>query len=45
MIYSSGEVYEGEWSNDKRCGVGLLRMPNGDIHEGHWLDDKKEGPG
>lgn len=39
------QVYEGEWLEGQRSGVGTLRLPNGDTFEGNWLLDKKEGPG
>jgi hypothetical protein len=33
--YISGEVYEGEWKEDKREGWGVKKMKVG-IYEGNW---------
>ena len=39
--YENGDVYEGDWSNDKRHGNGKYTFfANGDIHEGKWDNDK-----
>ncbi|CAM6128771.1 unnamed protein product [Calypogeia fissa] len=38
-------VYNGEWANDKRNGIGTLTMVNGNVYIGHWVDDMKEGLG
>jgi len=40
MIYNNGNVYEGEWKNDKRNGQGKIIYKNCDIYEGEWKDDK-----
>lgn len=43
------EVYEGEWKNSKRNGVGVHRWRggkwNGDMYAGQWLDDNMHGKG
>ncbi|XP_002964641.2 MORN repeat-containing protein 3 [Selaginella moellendorffii] len=38
-------VYHGQWVNDKREGVGLLKMVNGDLYKGSFVNDMKEGKG
>ena len=43
--YGNGDMYEGDWVDDVRSGLGVLTMANGDRYEGHWLADQKEGPG
>ena len=40
MTYPNGDVYEGDWSNDKRHGNGKYTYANGDIDEGIWDNDK-----
>eukprot|EP00735_Rhodelphis_limneticus_P001251 TRINITY_DN11834_c0_g1::TRINITY_DN11834_c0_g1_i1::g.16518::m.16518 TRINITY_DN11834_c0_g1::TRINITY_DN11834_c0_g1_i1::g.16518 ORF type:complete len:324 (+),score=18.06,sp/Q5PPV3/MORN3_XENLA/38.01/6e-33,MORN/PF02493.15/0.00026,MORN/PF02493.15/3.7e-05,MORN/PF02493.15/4.1e-06,MORN/PF02493.15/0.00043,MORN/PF02493.15/6e-08,MORN/PF02493.15/0.0053,MORN/PF02493.15/29,NVEALA/PF14055.1/0.16 TRINITY_DN11834_c0_g1_i1:82-972(+) len=44
-LYRNGDVYSGEWLDDKRHGFGVLMCPNGDRYEGFWQNDKKEGEG
>lgn len=39
MIYAKGEVYEGEWFNNRANGQGKYQYTNGCIYQGHWLDD------
>jgi hypothetical protein len=38
-FFSNGEVYEGDWKNDKRSGNGTLRDQNGEIYNGEWQFD------
>ena len=45
MIYSNGNIYEGQWHEGKRNGYGVLTKRNGDHFEGHWVNDKREGQG
>lgn len=44
-FYSSCEVYEGDWGENKRSGWGRMYYECGDIYEGEWVNDKKEGQG
>lgn len=45
MYYANGDIYEGEWSNDKRHGNGMLRLANDNRYEGEWKNDMKNGHG
>jgi len=39
-VHADGDVYEGEWCNDKAEGKGTYSHANGAYYEGDWLDDK-----
>jgi len=39
-VHADGDVYEGEWINDKAEGKGTYSHANGAYYEGAWLDDK-----
>ncbi|CAK9205754.1 unnamed protein product [Sphagnum jensenii] len=41
----SFHIYIGEWVDNKRDGVGTLRMVNGNVYQGHFKNDLKEGMG
>ena len=49
MIYANGDVYEGEWKDDVRCGEGELyhmhRSTKTYSYKGTWMDDKLNGQG
>ena len=45
MIYSNGNIYEGQWHEGKRNGYGVLTKRNGDHFEGHWVNDRRHGQG
>ena len=34
ITYNSQRIYEGEWKNDKRDGMGYERFTNGNQYEG-----------
>ncbi|PNW80755.1 hypothetical protein CHLRE_07g328350v5 [Chlamydomonas reinhardtii] len=40
-----GDVYEGYFENDVKCGPGTMMYANGDVYEGLWAADKKNGTG
>jgi len=43
--YADGDVYEGEFKNDKRHGEGKYTFADGDVYEGNWKDGKRHGEG
>ena len=45
MYYYNGDVYEGEWHQDKRSGRGKYTFSSGQYYEGQWKNDKKNGHG
>ena len=45
MKYKNGDVYEGNWKDDKRDGTGTITYKNGDKYEGEWKNDGKVGTG
>lgn len=38
-------IYLGQWTNDKRNGVGIILITNGDEYRGDWKNDQKSGKG
>ena len=38
-FYSNGDMYDGEWSNDKKNGIGKYTLNDGSEIEGEWKDD------
>lgn len=46
MVYSSGDIYEGEWYADKPHGFGRMEWFKFDErYIGHWCEGKREGQG
>lgn len=45
FTHVDGDIYEGEWKEDKACGVGTYKHFNGAKYEGQWLDDYQHGKG
>ena len=43
MYFKNGDVYEGEWANDKRHGYGILNLLDRGVYEGEWHLDKMSG--
>jgi hypothetical protein len=37
MRFKNGDVFEGEWKNNKKEGKGLYRWKNGDKYEGFFI--------
>ena len=35
---SDGDIYDGEWKDDKQHGKGTFKWPHGDMYEGEWKD-------
>lgn len=40
LIHADGDMYEGEWKDDKANGKGLYKHNNGASYEGGWMEDK-----
>ena len=45
MTETDGDVYEGEYRNNKRHGFGEMKYGNGQIYRGQWKDNQKDGSG
>ena len=45
MNYNDGNLYKGNFKNDKREGKGILTYTNGDIYDGEWENDLQNGEG
>ena len=45
ILYSDGDVYEGEFKNGELNGQGKITYSNGDIYEGEFKDGKQNGQG
>ena len=47
MVYFSGDIYEGEWENDKRNGMGRhdFVKDNLGVYVGEFIEDKRTGKG
>ena len=43
--YNNGDIYMGEWKNNKIEGVGKYYFYNGTRYEGEWKNNKREGYG
>lgn len=39
-MLADGDVYEGEWKEDKAHGFGVYYYADGAKYEGEWRDDK-----
>eukprot|EP00828_Plagiopyla_frontata_P027067 TRINITY_DN35247_c0_g1_i1.p2 TRINITY_DN35247_c0_g1~~TRINITY_DN35247_c0_g1_i1.p2 ORF type:complete len:149 (-),score=26.21 TRINITY_DN35247_c0_g1_i1:145-591(-) len=45
LIHSNGDIYIGQWENDKSNGKGTYIKFDGTKYEGDWVDDQLEGFG
>ncbi len=45
LIYSNGDIYEGDFIDGYQTGKGKLIYSNGDIYEGDVIDGKIHGKG
>jgi hypothetical protein len=43
MIYHNGDVYVGNWREDKKDGIGEFISHTGEISKGEFLNDKFMG--
>jgi hypothetical protein len=45
MIEESGSIYEGEFANDKKEGLGKKMYADKSVYIGQWSNDMKQGQG
>lgn len=45
LIHTDGDMYFGEWLDDKAFGIGTYFHSGGAKYEGEWKEDKQEGLG
>ena len=45
VTYQNGEVYEGQYVDERRHGVGEYHYLDGSIYEGEWFKNKRQGFG
>lgn len=45
IIYKDGNIYEGQFRDDKRTGYGVYIWTDGKKYEGWWYDSKQHGLG
>ena len=43
--YKNGDIYEGEFLDDKRSGIGTYYYADGCSYKGDWKEDKENGVG
>ena len=41
LIHTDGDIYRGEWKDNKTHGKGEYRHANGATYEGEWQYDKQ----
>ena len=41
----NGDMYAGDWRNDKRHGKGKSKYTDGEEYDGEWYEDHKHGKG
>ncbi len=39
MYFQNGDIYDGEWVDDKMHGKGILDLADGDSYDGDWQND------
>eukprot|EP00811_Abedinium_folium_P006987 NODE_16446_length_994_cov_5.507497.p2 GENE.NODE_16446_length_994_cov_5.507497~~NODE_16446_length_994_cov_5.507497.p2 ORF type:complete len:112 (+),score=15.41 NODE_16446_length_994_cov_5.507497:267-602(+) len=45
MTWPNGQVYEGQYEDDKKSGYGKLLWPDNRAYQGQWLSGKQHGRG
>jgi hypothetical protein len=45
LLYANGDVYCGQFKNDKYDGQGQLKLKSGDIYDGFWTDGELDVSG
>lgn len=43
--WANGNVYDGDWKNDKMHGKGKYTWADGNVYDGNWKNDKMDGKG
>ncbi len=43
--FSDGNVYEGNFKDDKPHGKGIMIYTDGRVYEGDWVEGKRHGKG
>ena len=41
--WGDGSTFDGDWLDNKICGIGVYLWNDGRKYEGEYIDDKKEG--
>ena len=41
--FLDGDVYQGDWKDDKAHGQGFYNHTDGARYEGQWFEDKQHG--
>ena len=45
MTHANGDMYEGQWRDDKAHGNGVFVDANNAMYTGEWVDDTQHGYG
>ena len=45
MTHANGDIYEGQWRDDKANGNGVFVDANNAMYTGEWVDDTQHGYG
>ena len=45
MKYASGNIFEGNYLNDRKSGLGTYKFSSGNSFEGNFIDDRMTGAG
>jgi hypothetical protein len=45
MTHANGDVYNGQWQDDKANGYGVFIDVNNAKYEGYWYEDQQHGEG
>ena len=40
---SNGDMFEGIWSQDERCGFGIMKFSSGEEYKGGWQSNTFHG--
>jgi hypothetical protein len=40
LIHADGDIYDGDWLNDRAHGIGTYIQAGGSRYIGEWLNDK-----